>query len=97
MKTILFITLLLNIFDYYNTVHLLTLGAQEINSLMNYAISYNLFFLTKLILIPFLILILIKNIKLIDNSIICKTLILINFISYSLVSLYHIYINLILL
>lgn len=97
MIKILIITLILNIFDYFNTVDLLKLGAEEANFIMNYAINHNLFYLTKLILIPLLILILIKHNKFIDNSKVCKILIFICFISYSLVSLYHLYINLILL
>ncbi len=98
MKIMLVITFLLNIFDYYNTTHLLKSGAaEEINYLMSFAINYNFFYLIKLILIPLLILFLIKYIKIITKNRLSKVMISICFISYSLVSLYHIYINLYLL
>ncbi len=97
MKIILIITLLLNIFDYYNTVYLIKLGAEEINLLMNYAISYHFFGLIKLILIPLLILFILKYNEVIKENTLSKAMILLCFISYSLVSLYHIYINLYLL
>lgn len=92
MNIYLLAILIFNFIDYFSTVKLLRLGAVELNPFMNYAIEHNLFPLIKLVLIPFLIFLLMKYRNYIINKILYKYLIILCFISYSLITIYHFYI-----